>query len=453
LGHCEYVLKNDRYKHLAELPSKIDQYCPLHPQLAEFIKRWIDEYIELFGPIKRFHIGADEAFDLGKCPRCSEFAKKHSLSELYVQYVEMIAGHLIKQDIQPIIWADMVLKHPEDINRLSHKIIFADWGYNIYHGSGKVWVWSREQLCTAEQLDSETLKVFGKFLFPDGDEPGREPVTFYTADFLKSHGFQTITCSSSSSYGDNIFAPRTYLHMKNIYDSVQKGFSEGLAGSVLTSWTVRLFPWELQKACIGLASFAAKNQSADIEEYQRIFLENQFGTTDNSFFKACGLLSKTCLFSCALTLGFYKDTKPVPADHVEKTMEKLFKENRLQAELADCQKRLKEYEQGLSFLNDFMGIVEKGYEHIAVWQLAAKNLINRAKSSICLLKAAISEHNIKNIGADKQEILSVLNGLYELKKETKKLYEPIIKPMRLNLVIHWIYDCIENALLKESKKG
>jgi hexosaminidase len=179
LGHCEYVLKNDRYKHLAELPSKIDQYCPLHPQLAEFIKRWIDEYIELFGPIKRFHIGADEAFDLGKCPRCSEFAKKHSLSELYVQYVEMIAGHLIKQDIQPIIWADMVLKHPEDINRLSHKIIFADWGYNIYHGSGKVWVWSREQLCTAEQLDSETLKVFGKFLFPDGDEPGREPVTFY----------------------------------------------------------------------------------------------------------------------------------------------------------------------------------------------------------------------------------------------------------------------------------
>lgn len=30
LGHCEYVLRHNRYKHLAELPDKIVQYCPLN---------------------------------------------------------------------------------------------------------------------------------------------------------------------------------------------------------------------------------------------------------------------------------------------------------------------------------------------------------------------------------------------------------------------------------------
>jgi hypothetical protein len=440
LGHCEYVIRNEKYKHLAELPDKNEQYCPLHPQLAGFIKQWLDEYIDLFGVVKKFHIGADEAFHLGKCPKCRDFAEKHSLSELYVQYVEQIAGHLIKKDIQPIIWADMALKYPEAINKLSRKIMFADWRYNIYRGSGKVWVWSKGQLCTAEQLDSETLKVYGKFLFPDGNEPGREPETFYTSDFLKSYGFETLLCSSSSSYGDNIFAPRTYFHFKNIYDMAKKGMQEGFAGTVLTSWTVRLVPWELQKPCIELAPFAARNSSASIEDFQKSFLEKHFGTADSSFFKACGLLSKTGLFMCALTLGFYKDvSEPVPADQIEKTIEKLFNEKKLQGELESNLKLLEEYEQSLEILNKFKASAKKGYEEITIWQLAARNLINRARASVYLLKGK---------DADKRAITSVLDELRKLKDETRMFYEPIIKPVRLNLIIHWMYDSIENALLK-----
>jgi len=442
LGHCEYVLKHDKYKHLAELPDKIDQYCPLHPQLPYFIKQWIDEYIELFESIRKFHIGADEAFLLGECPKCQEFIEKNSLSDLYVRYVSEISGHLIRQNIQPIIWADMILKHPDEIGKLSTQIMFADWRYNIYRGNGKVWVWSRNQLCDREQLDEETLKVYGNFLFPEGDEPGREPETFYTSDFLKSHGFETVLCSSSSAFGDSIFVPRTYLHFRNIYDMAKKGSEKGFAGSVLTSWTVRLFPWELQEPCIELAPFTINNRSMSIEDFQKIYLQKHFGITDKAFFNACGLLSKTGLFMCVLTLGFYKEIKPVPDDFIENILQKLAKDKQLELELEKNQKLLCEYKQALKLLEQFDSKAKYGHEEISTWQLAARNLINRAKSSVCLLKASLKQNS------DKQEVAAILQQLNKLKTETMKLYEPIIKPMRLNYVMHCIYDSVENALQK-----
>ncbi|MGZ5453346.1 MAG: family 20 glycosylhydrolase, partial [Candidatus Aminicenantales bacterium] len=62
IGHCEYVLKNERYKSLAEVPERIDQYCPRNPEVVAFLTKWIEEYLDVFGPIRYFHLGADEAY-------------------------------------------------------------------------------------------------------------------------------------------------------------------------------------------------------------------------------------------------------------------------------------------------------------------------------------------------------------------------------------------------------
>ncbi|HMA53850.1 MAG TPA: family 20 glycosylhydrolase, partial [Acidobacteriota bacterium] len=83
IGHCEYVLKNERYKPLAEVPGRIDQYCPRNPEVVAFLTKWLEEYLDVFGPVRVFHLGADEAYTLGECPRCRAFAAEHSLSELY----------------------------------------------------------------------------------------------------------------------------------------------------------------------------------------------------------------------------------------------------------------------------------------------------------------------------------------------------------------------------------
>ena len=90
IGHCEYVLKHEKYKSLAELPDKINQYCPRHESLLPFLSAWIEEYFEVFENPEYFHIGADEAWHLGSCKRCQEYVKTHSLSELYIDHINSV---------------------------------------------------------------------------------------------------------------------------------------------------------------------------------------------------------------------------------------------------------------------------------------------------------------------------------------------------------------------------
>ena len=113
IGHAEYVLKHPAYAHLKELPDKIDQYCPRNPDLMPFLHHWIEEYLDLFGPIKYFHIGADEAYEIGDCPQCRSYAKEHSISQLYIDHVNRVIEPLLQKGITPALWADMVLHYPE----------------------------------------------------------------------------------------------------------------------------------------------------------------------------------------------------------------------------------------------------------------------------------------------------------------------------------------------------
>ena len=109
IGHCEYVLRHGAYSHLAETPDRVDQYCPRNRQLVPFLRDWIDEYLDLFGDVRYFHIGADEAWQLGSCPDCKAYAEQHSLSQLYIDHVNAVCARLIERGVRPCIWADMIL--------------------------------------------------------------------------------------------------------------------------------------------------------------------------------------------------------------------------------------------------------------------------------------------------------------------------------------------------------
>ena len=44
-GHAEYVLKNDAYRGLREVPYRHDCYCVLKPETKDFLKRLLAEYL------------------------------------------------------------------------------------------------------------------------------------------------------------------------------------------------------------------------------------------------------------------------------------------------------------------------------------------------------------------------------------------------------------------------
>jgi hypothetical protein len=443
IGHCEYVLKNDRYRPLAEVPDRIDQYCPRNPAVVPFLRKWIDEYLEVFGEVKYFHLGADEAYTLGECPRCKAYAAEHSLSALYIDHMNAMSVPLIKKGIRPVIWGDMLLHHPEALDKLSRKVVIFDWLYDRYYGFGEVHVWGNGNQAK-EELDAATLERFGAYLYPLGDEPGRDPDVFYTADYLAANGFDVVVCPSSSCYGDSVFAPRTYFHMRNTYDSFRKGTSGPLKGAVLTSWTVHLFPWELQRTSIELPQFIAAHPDGDLAAFEKAYVREHFGVDDTGFFVAAGRLARRGLFNYAADLGFFKDAQPAPRGYVADRIEEMAKNGELEKELATCETRLREYREGLAQFGAYAKAAKTGRDELGAWDLAARNLINRTEASRVLLKARLNGAG-PEIAAEAGRVLEVLRAL---RKETEAAVSAQVKPSRTAEMMQWMYDSMETALEK-----
>jgi hypothetical protein len=448
IGHCEYVLKNEKYRHLAELPGRIDQYCPRNPEVVSFLKRWIDEYLEVFGNVRYFHLGADEAYALGECPRCRAYAEKNSLSELYISHVNTLSRPLEDKGIRPVIWGDMILHHPEALDRLSRKIVIFDWLYDRFIGCGQVNVWGQGTR-GRDELDAVTLERFGRFLFPFGDEPGRDPDPFYTTAFLQDCGFDVVLCPSSSCYGDSVYAPRTYFHMRNTADSLRQGLAQGRLGAVLTSWTVHLFPWELQETSIELPPFILRQPEGDLADYEKAYVRMHFGVEDPRFFAAAGRLAKRGLFNYAADLGFYKDANLAPKDYILSRLDEIAKSGTLEKEAEECRARLEEYRQGWAEFREYGKTVTKGQKELGFWDLAARNLINRAEAALVLLK----DKSEGNSAGTRREAGRVLDDLRRIRQETEAAYSTRIKPQRTKEIMQWMYDSMETALEKAAGRS
>jgi hypothetical protein len=298
------------------------------------------------------------------------------------------------------------------------------------------------------------METFGEYLFPEGDEPGRDPETFYTADFLADRGFQVVTCPSSSSWGDTVFTPRTWLHMANTFDSFKKGAEEHLAGSVLTSWSVRLHPWELQLPCVDIPSYLASHPDGTIQEFQPWFLRRRFGTDDPAFFRACGLLAKSCLFTDSGTLRVRKSCEPPAPDLVKETLARLAEKGQTEEAKENCRARLDEYLEAVALLEGFTRRANRGREYLDLWHLAACNLIGRAEASILLLEG---EDAIRNgtppppeARREAEELLETLRGL---KDETREFYAGAQRPTRTDETIAWMFAPVEQALAELASAG
>jgi len=124
IGHAEYVLLNEKYKSFRELPEHYDCYCTENPAVRKFLASWIEEYLELFGDINFFHLGGDEAYVFGTCPKCRKFIEKHGKHELYIQHITELAAPLLKRNIRPGIWNDMIMHFPDRLQPYPKILLF-----------------------------------------------------------------------------------------------------------------------------------------------------------------------------------------------------------------------------------------------------------------------------------------------------------------------------------------
>ncbi|MES2308011.1 MAG: family 20 glycosylhydrolase, partial [Verrucomicrobiota bacterium] len=128
-GHIEYILRHERYAHLRESHKDICQLCPSKKKESLQVFTEIFKEIVASHPSPYIHIGGDETYLLGHCPTCKARAEKEGESRLYVDYFKEIAKCVLRLGKRPILWADMLLKHPEDAGEMPSETIFMDWNY------------------------------------------------------------------------------------------------------------------------------------------------------------------------------------------------------------------------------------------------------------------------------------------------------------------------------------
>jgi hypothetical protein len=125
LGHVEYILRHKRYAGLAE-HGHIQQLCPSDPGSGKLVADLIDEILDIHPDCRLFHIGGDEAYHLGACPRCA----RKNREDLYLEWIATVASILREKEKTPVIWDDM-LRHmrPEKRARLKGDVTLMYWQY------------------------------------------------------------------------------------------------------------------------------------------------------------------------------------------------------------------------------------------------------------------------------------------------------------------------------------
>ena len=133
-GHMYEILELPQYKHLAVLSqfetlknfwnSRQHHHTinPLAEGSEELVQSLIDQYYPLFES-KFFNICCDETFDLDKYPVCDDPGKA------YADFVKKIIGMVKARGKDVMMWADILLKHPEVIDDIPEDTIFLNWNY------------------------------------------------------------------------------------------------------------------------------------------------------------------------------------------------------------------------------------------------------------------------------------------------------------------------------------
>ena len=222
-GHGEYVLSKKPYVGLREKADEPDCYCVSKPETFEFQKKFIAEYLELFGPkVRWFHLGGDEAYGFGKCPVCSKRGKM----DLYLWHLDRVSALLETRGIRAGVWHDMVC--------------------------GDAW-WQKEGGFDAAKAPRKYLVWMWDYLI--GYIDGKTPTYADKIPLLQKLGFDIVFAGATSSFNDGPFLPGMKHHRLNLAKGAAMAREQKFAAFCVTSWTIRQ---NLRAVQMPLFRFAAK---------------------------------------------------------------------------------------------------------------------------------------------------------------------------------------------------
>ncbi len=110
-GHLEWILKNRRYGFLRE-NGNLNELCPCHAESFTRMSQWIDEVAELHPHAEKIHLGGDETWHLGSCPRCGKAMENDPAQRgrmgLFLDHAAALCRYAWEEKhLRPMLWDDM----------------------------------------------------------------------------------------------------------------------------------------------------------------------------------------------------------------------------------------------------------------------------------------------------------------------------------------------------------
>jgi len=104
LGHCDYLVR--AFPEISERSNDPypDTYCPFHPKTYRILFGLLDEIIDIFEP-NTVHVGHDEWYTYGKCPRCAG----RNPADILAYDINKLYDHLHSRGLKMMLWADKLL--------------------------------------------------------------------------------------------------------------------------------------------------------------------------------------------------------------------------------------------------------------------------------------------------------------------------------------------------------
>ncbi|MBO5249101.1 MAG: beta-N-acetylhexosaminidase [Clostridia bacterium] len=224
-GHMHDILQQPKYHHLRVArdfqPTPyywFDRMCnhtvnPLLDESFDLIKSLINQYESHFSS-KYFNICCDETASLKRFKGDGE----QDNGQMYLDFVQKIIGHVKSKNKTPMMWADILLEHPETIEQLPQDTLFLNWDYS-------------------PNPKEEKVSKFAELKRPQIVCPG----THSWARFCEIVEF-----------GEN-----------NICNLIDLGRKYGAIGVLNTNWGDWGHPASIEMACYGMVLGAGKSWAAD----------------------------------------------------------------------------------------------------------------------------------------------------------------------------------------------
>lgn len=256
LGHATFILKHQEYANLREIPWNRWAFCPLHEGTYQVLFDLYRDAIDATPGSKYLHIGGDEVWNIGLCPRCKPTCDKHGRASLNLYWLKRVCEFAEANNRIPVFWDDMpfqtagLLESMDDEN-MPPAEVSEKWAKGI------------------PKLDSLLADfpkncIYMRWNYSLAHQDGN----IRALDWYQKHGLKPMIATSTSTLGDDA----------NIQSFIQLAAEKKIDGMLCTAWDDGSPHMEtFWHGFIASAEYSWSPKGRTLDEFDKAWAQREFG--------------------------------------------------------------------------------------------------------------------------------------------------------------------------------